>query len=744
LMEMFKLKAEAEEKAILNMITGLHELINPTVPKCDIEGALKALGEAEERFKKHLECGNSNPKPSSEVKARTERVRAALETSRQFISSRNSEINQARRQYQQRVQSLFVKTEDPCRYQEAMSPSLKESLTGWAREFCKPEEATRDIQTLQEAIRKWDERIKRDMEALRQSIAKVEREPNCQTAEELLKKQKENLSYLMDCEAHKESLRKAFDTMESAISKKKKEADQRIQQALNAGQNSLAKCANLEQALNQLKQVKSTVHESCVSSNLLTKKDSLVEQVEQQIWDIQDRKKGIYVLLSEAEKTLKTCEWDAIESQLSEATQTLPGEPCFSSQSGFSDLKRRIVDLESRKRTKEDKVKWYWARHLVIIRNAKAYLNAKNSGQRWGAELQKAYNDNKADLQNFIQGVEKEDLTDCLSDLVSEARDMITQMGGPPRDRVDQALAPFGGPTGGRRDQVSSVEQEQRRAQEERCRQIDAALAAAKDINQFRALVEQARAENCNSYQTAYNNLRIWEQQEERCKQIDAALVAASQAKNINQFRALVEQARVANCNFYQTAYNHLRNWEQEERCNQIDSALVAASQAKDINRFRALVEQARIENCPFYQNAYNYLRNWEQQLQRSATQPPSRPPFQTQPSPPSKPQPQPPPPDNRKWIVWHDCAGPSFACVIELSRTTEDELRRNRAGRKITIFGVYNTEQEARRATCGRFTGIRAGGQFAAGTLGNIGNSVYCVKNFFYWDNGAKSYKCR
>ena len=219
---------------------------------------------------------------------------------------------------------------------------------------------------------------------------------------------------------------------------------------------------------------------------------------------------------------------------------------------------------------------------------------------------------------------------------------------------------------------------------------------------------------------------------EDRCREIDAALVAASQAKDINRFRALVEQARVENCKFYQNAYNHLRNWEQQEgRCKQIDSALKAASQAKDINRFRALVEQARVEKCDFYQNAYNHLRNWEQELQRSSIRP--------------QPQvkPQPPPPDNRKWIVWHDCTGPSFACVLDLSRTTEDELRRNRSGRKITIFGVYNTEQEARRATCGRFTGIRAGGQFAAGTLGNIGKDVYCVKNFFYWESKENRYKC-
>jgi hypothetical protein len=772
LMEMFQLKAEAEEKAIFNMITGLHELINPTVPKCDIEGALKMLGEAENRFKEHLECANTNPGPSSEVRARAERVRAALETSRQFISSRSSEINQARRQYRQMVNSLFVKTDDPCHYQEAMSQPLRESLTGWAREFCKPEEANRDIQTLQEAIRKWDERIKKEMEALRQSITKVEREQNCQAAEELLKKQKENLSYLMDCEGHKEPLRKAFDTMESAISKKKKEADQKIQQALNAGQNSLAKCVNLEQALNQIKQTKSAGNDSCVSTNLLTKRDNLIEQLDQQIWDLQDRKKGIYVLLSEAEKTLKTCEWDAMESQLSEAKQTLPGEPCFSSQSVFSDLNRRILDLESRERTKEEKVKWYWARHLIIIRNAKAYLNAKNSGQNWGTQLQKDYNDTIADLQRFIQGVEKENLTDCLNELVSEARDMIAQMGGPPQDRTDQASANIGGPTSGRIDppatdpcrswpgsvpildrnkQITCICPNDRglfwnqsRTRCISCAEYESRFTGAlnsNDLNSAQGLLNEAV--NCPWYSKGAAALDQRRRNQERCTQIDSSLVAASQAKDVNRFRALVEQARVENCNFYQNAYSHLQNWE---RCLQIDSALVAASKAKDINRFRALVEQARVGNCDFYQTAYNHLRNWEQELQRSAMQPPLHPPIQPQPptSPPTKPQSQPPPPDNRKWIVWHDCAGPSFACVLDLSRTTEEELRRNRAGRKITIFGVYNTEQEARRATCGRFTGIRAGGQFAAGTLGNIGNSVYCVKNFFYWDNRENRYKCR
>lgn len=73
-----------------------------------------------------------------------------------------------------------------------------------------------------------------------------------------------------------------------------------------------------------------------------------------------------------------------------------------------------------------------------------------------------------------------------------------------------------------------------------------------------------------------------------------------------------------------------------QERCAQINSALIAASHAKDINRFRALVEQARIENCAFTQKAHNHLRNWEQQSQHSATQSqnqtPPRPPVQSPP----------------------------------------------------------------------------------------------------------------
>lgn len=442
LMEMFKKKAEAEEKAIFSRIAGLHELINPTIPKCDVEGALKALGEAEDRFKEHLMCENTDPRPSNEVRERADRVRTGIETARQFISSRSSEINQARRQYRQMVSSLLAKTKDPCHYKEAISQPLKESLTGWARDFCRPEEANKDIQTIEEAIRKWDERIQKDMEALRQGIAKVEREQNCQVAEELLKKQKENLSYLKDCKEYKEPIKKAFDTMESAIAEKKKGADQKVQQAVNGGQNALAKCLNLEQALNQMKQIKSALHDTCISSNLLEKRNSVAEQLEQQIWDIQDRKKGIYVLLSEAEKTLKTCEWSALEEQLSEAKQTLPGEPCFSSQPAFSDLKRRILDLESRKETKKKTVEWYQARHLIIIRNAKAYLDAKNRGQKWGAELQKAYNDNIADLQKFIQGAESEKLGDCLYDLIGQARDMLAQMGAPPRDSIDQVSTP--------------------------------------------------------------------------------------------------------------------------------------------------------------------------------------------------------------------------------------------------------------------------------------------------------------
>jgi len=105
----------------------------------------------------------------------------------------------------------------------------------------------------------------------------------------------------------------------------------------------------------------------------------------------------------------------------------------------------------------------------------------------------------------------------------------------------------------------------------------------------------------------------------DRCNQIDLALKDADKAKDLNHFRALVEQAKQANCGFYQNAYNYLRNWEQraqqhEDRCKNIDSALKEADRVKDLNRFRTLVEQARQENCSFYQNAYNYLQKWEQQ----------------------------------------------------------------------------------------------------------------------------------
>jgi beta-lactam-binding protein with PASTA domain len=175
---------------------------------------------------------------------------------------------------------------------------------------------------------------------------------------------------------------------------------------------------------------------------------------------------------------------------------------------------------------------------------------------------------------------------------------------------------------------------------EDRCQEIDASLTAAKDINTFRALVTEAQAENCDFYQKAYNYLLQWEQREERCNQIDASLVAASQAKDLNTFRVLVEQARIDNCNCYQGANDYLQRWD---RCANIKSDLIAASQAQNINQFRALVEQARIDNCDSYQSASNYLRNWEQQIQRSATQPVFQPPVQPQPQPPAQPQPQPP-----------------------------------------------------------------------------------------------------
>jgi hypothetical protein len=498
------------------------------------------------------------------------------------------------------------------------------------------------------------------------------------------------------------------------------------------------------------------------------KRDNLVEQLEQQIWDIQDREKGIWKLLQEAEKTLKTCEWSALEEQLSEAKQTLPGEPCFSSQPAFSNLNRRILDLESRKKTKEDKVKWYWARHLIIIRNAKAYLDAKTSGQSWGAQLQKDYNDSLADLKNFIQGVEKENLADCLYDLVGQARDMIVQMGGPPRDRTDQASANIGGPTSGRIDPppdpcrgwLGSVPILDRNNQVTCICPSEKGLAWNKDktacIDYRQAAVENTDCSRWPGSIPMWNNQTnrvecfcpqglAWNRDRTMC--IDARQAAVENTdcsrwpgsvpqwnSQTNRVECFCPQGMIWNRD--RTACISVQQQQDQDRCQRLGSALMIARDRKDINQFRMLLAQAR--DCGFYQQALADLRRMEQELSTVRPQP--------QPSPPPKPQPQPlPPPDHRKWIVWHDCDKLNFTCIINLDRTTEDELRQRRSGRKLTIWGIYNTEQEARQATCKKFSKIVPGGQFALGILGEIGKDTYVVvKNFFYWDSRENRFKCR
>ena len=94
----------------------------------------------------------------------------------------------------------------------------------------------------------------------------------------------------------------------------------------------------------------------------------------------------------------------------------------------------------------------------------------------------------------------------------------------------------------------------------------------------------------------------------------------------------------------------------------------------------------------------------------------------------------------NKKWIVWHDCKGPSFACVLALSHISEEDLRKKP---RYTILGIFNSEREARSTMCSRIYKVQPGGQFAAGTLGYIDGKIYCVAVFFKWNSRTKQYEC-
>ncbi len=96
------------------------------------------------------------------------------------------------------------------------------------------------------------------------------------------------------------------------------------------------------------------------------------------------------------------------------------------------------------------------------------------------------------------------------------------------------------------------------------------------------------------------------------------------------------------------------------------------------------------------------------------------------------------------KWYVWHNCESPGWWCILMLTRTTEESLRK--ANKKVTILGSYATEQEALQTTCSKMTGFYTGGylSMAPGVMASIGSDRYCVREFGWYDNSQKKWNCR
>ena len=104
-------------------------------------------------------------------------------------------------------------------------------------------------------------------------------------------------------------------------------------------------------------------------------------------------------------------------------------------------------------------------------------------------------------------------------------------------------------------------------------------------------------------------------------------------------------------------------------------------------------------------------------------------------------------PQDARQWIVWDTCDAPGWWCSIELGHTTENEIRKRMVAqktKKLNMWGKYNSEEAALKATCGRMSNISMGGQFAHGALADIGNKRYCVREFVVYNSQLKKYVCR
>ncbi|MGD8998160.1 MAG: hypothetical protein PVH80_08625, partial [Anaerolineae bacterium] len=94
------------------------------------------------------------------------------------------------------------------------------------------------------------------------------------------------------------------------------------------------------------------------------------------------------------------------------------------------------------------------------------------------------------------------------------------------------------------------------------------------------------------------------------------------------------------------------------------------------------------------------------------------------------------------KWAVYHDCPGPHGCCELQFGILSRSELEKE--GR--TIIGAYDTEQEARQATCGQLSNVvhvSAPAGTCNGVKGDVSGDRYGLSEIVIYNYNTGDWTC-
>ena len=251
-------------------------------------------------------------------------------------------------------------------------------------------------------------------------------------------------------------IRTARQFIGDSVAKRTEKASGVIDKALSDAEVSLDAC-DPGKAKGRLELLEKEVDANCLTEEQSGRKSSLAEKARELEKDLQERVQKIEALRGDAEKSLKSCEWTALNDQIAVARQSLPRGECYATYPEFDVLKGKLDGLESREKSRAGQVEAYSKREydLLMIKTSRALLDDWDRDKRWDAPRRDNFNRNFEPLKKLLGEITAAGLRECMPGIVSQTEDLLARAEKLP-GKADDADDGFGAAGEGRTEQATA------------------------------------------------------------------------------------------------------------------------------------------------------------------------------------------------------------------------------------------------------------------------------------------------